>query len=456
MKDRDYPSLGKILFVVGLSACLAWGLPAYVSSQDDPRKVSELPPDIGRTDLSIKDLPPEVRELLLKMSKAKAGPKKLYWKKPKPMISGGVGGGPSAPRWASSPENLFYNEGVEYLYQGEYFKAASKFQEVLRHNPRNGGAIFNSGLAYAFQGHYDKALAEFSKYLTMDTKDAEAYYSRGLVYTQKGQYDQALADLKKALEINSKDAQTYYLLGFIRLKKGDLDQAGRDYQKASGLDPDLIRQFREGKSELDTYASLLEGKKPVGKAAAAPQADTAHKQQALAYARRKEYDQALSELNQAIKIDAKDAESYNNRGSIYTFKGRYQEALADFDQALKLNPRYAKAHYNRGLAYYYLGNYQNALADLTKAIELNPKDAEAYHNRGLAHNQLGQTERALEDFNMTIALNPKLADAYFNKAAALERTGDASEAREAYQAFLKYAPAEATDRIKYARQKVTQ
>ena len=38
----------------------------------------------------------------------------------------------------------------------------------------------------------------------------------------------------------------------------------------------------------------------------------------------------------------------------------------------------------------------------------------------------------------------------------MEWSGDASEAREAYQAILKYGPPEAADRIKYARQKVTQ
>jgi len=57
---------------------------------------------------------------------------------------------------------------------------------------------------------------------------------------------------------------------------------------------------------------------------------------------------------------------------------------------------------------------------------------------------------------MTIFLKPDLADVYFNKATALERFSNEGEAQKAYQAFLKYAPSDATERIKHARQKVTQ
>jgi tetratricopeptide (TPR) repeat protein len=184
------------------------------------------------------------------------------------------------------------------------------------------------------------------------------------------------------------------------------------------------------------------------------QGGSRHQQQALAAAKKGNYDEAITEFTRALESDPKDAEAYNNRGSMYTFKRRYDQALADFDKALELHPRYAKAYYNRALAYYYQGNYDRAIADLSKAIELSPKDAEAYNNRGLAYDQKQDYDKAIQDFNVALILNPKLADAYFNKAVSCERSGLKDEAREAYTAFLKLAPPEARDQIEQAKSKI--
>jgi tetratricopeptide (TPR) repeat protein len=43
--------------------------------------------------------------------------------------------------------------------------------------------------------------------------------------------------------------------------------------------------------------------------------------------------------------------AYNNRGNAYTAKGEYDRAVQDYDQSIKLNPNYAKALNNRGVAY---------------------------------------------------------------------------------------------------------
>ena len=39
--------------------------------------------------------------------------------------------------------------------------------------------------------------------------------------------------------------------------------------------------------------------------------------------------------------------AYNNRGNAYTTKGEYDRAVQDYDQSIKLNPNYARAFNNR-------------------------------------------------------------------------------------------------------------
>jgi tetratricopeptide (TPR) repeat protein len=64
--------------------------------------------------------------------------------------------------------------------------------------------------------------------------------------------------------------------------------------------------------------------------------------------------------------------AFNNRGMSYRFKVQYERAIADYDQAIKLEPRYAKAWNNRGVAYRNMGDVDRAIADYSEAIRLNP------------------------------------------------------------------------------------
>ena len=58
-------------------------------------------------------------------------------------------------------------------------------------------------------------------------------------------------------------------------------------------------------------------------------------------------DSALANFNQAIRLDPKLAEAYDNRGSIYDGKGDYARAIADYDEALKLDPKLESATNHR-------------------------------------------------------------------------------------------------------------
>ncbi len=384
------------------------------------------------------------------------------WKMRQPMRStmGPTGGYYVVPAGvgASTPENLYF-QGIKSLSQGQFEEAVGRLSKCLEQNSKFGEAYINRGLAYALQGRYEQAISDCNKFIEIDPKDHEAYYNRGVTYAQKGQYDLALTDFNQALKLRPQDAQTHYFRGFVNYKKGWMDKAKADFQTALKVDPDYVKnaQFR-GTGELKTYGEILQGKRPApdpgSEEMAVKKEDVIHKKQALALARKGQYDEAITEFAKALEANPRDAEAYNSQGSTYTLKGQYDQALADFNKALELNPKYAKAYYNRALAYYYKGRYDEAIADLTKATELQPKDAEAYHNRGLAYDQKRSYDKAISDFNKAIALKPKLADAYFNKAVTCERAGREDEAREAYAAFVKLAPPEAAAQVEQAKKRL--
>lgn len=90
-----------------------------------------------------------------------------------------------------------------------------------------------------------------------------------------------------------------------------------------------------------------------------------------AYYRKGEYDRALGDFEQAIRLDAKNAFAYNNRGNVYQRNGQYDRAIADYDQAIRLKPDYADAFYGRGRARQKNGDVAGGDGDLAQAKRLD-------------------------------------------------------------------------------------
>ncbi len=93
------------------------------------------------------------------------------------------------------------------------------------------------------------------------------------------------------------------------------------------------------------------------------------------------------------------AAAYNNRGTVYDEKGEYDRAIADYGQALRLKPDYPHAYKNRGRMQFYGGNFRAAALDVAKALELSPTDAYAALWLHLAQVRAGQDGRVTLEKN---------------------------------------------------------
>jgi tetratricopeptide (TPR) repeat protein len=91
------------------------------------------------------------------------------------------------------------------------------------------------------------------------------------------------------------------------------------------------------------------------------------------YYTKNDYDHALADCNQALRMEGESAIGYNRRGLIWYQMKRYDTAIADFNQALRIDANFAYAYYNRGLARRAKGETGGAAADEAEAIRLDPK-----------------------------------------------------------------------------------
>lgn len=118
------------------------------------------------------------------------------------------------------------------------------------------------------------------------------------------------------------------------------------------------------------------------------------------------------------KKNSEDALLYFKRAKLQKNSGKIEAALSDYNEAIRLNSGYTSALYNRGNLYRDMEQYGNAICDYTKAIEIERDFAEAYINRALCLEATGKIPEALTDYTMAIHLDGNNALAFYNRGNA--------------------------------------
>ena len=87
------------------------------------------------------------------------------------------------------------------------------------------------------------------------------------------------------------------------------------------------------------------------------------------------YDDAIEDINKAIKLFPNFAHAYYNRANLHTISNQLPEAYDDYTKAIELNPNFGEAYYNRGLVQIFMKDTRKGCLDLSKAGELGIENA---------------------------------------------------------------------------------
>jgi arylsulfatase A-like enzyme/Tfp pilus assembly protein PilF len=182
----------------------------------------------------------------------------------------------------------------------------------------------------------------------------------------------------------------------------------------------------------------------------------------------REYDKALSLLDQVISDDPGIMEARQVRANIYLQLDRAEEAAEECKEALKIDPEYNAAIFTLAQAYKKLKRYDEAVAGFERALQLDPRDAKPHVNLGelyldrkdfdkaifhlekaisvdpehssQAHNLLGATllekkmpEQAEKELLLALEMRPRIPDAHYNLGLVYEEKGDLKRAMEEYK-----------------------
>ena len=154
----------------------------------------------------------------------------------------------------------------------------------------------------------------------------------------------------------------------------------------------------------------------------------------------RQYTKALAALDEAIRLDPKTAEAFNQRGNAHFAMGDRQKAIADYSEAIRLAPQSADPYSNRGYAYKQQGDLAKAIADYGEAIRREPANAEYFNLRGIAHYDADQLDKALADYTEAVRLDPKFKSPYYNRGMVHRDRGDDQAAIADFTAALRIDP----------------
>ncbi|MEQ1616573.1 MAG: tetratricopeptide repeat protein [Hyphomicrobiaceae bacterium] len=101
------------------------------------------------------------------------------------------------------------------------------------------------------------------------------------------------------------------------------------------------------------------------------------------------------------------------RALSYSLKGNYDQAIRDYDQAIRIVPDFAVALNNRAWAYFKSGRPEMGIVDVEKSLALDPSSAHTYDTRAHIKQWGGRPSAALADYERAMAFGgPRMIKLY--------------------------------------------
>lgn len=146
------------------------------------------------------------------------------------------------------PENQL-ELGYAYQQQGRYDDALERYEEVLRTEEANTGALYNKGVVLMALGRAKDAEAVYWDLLQVAPDHVLAAKALGEYYVQKKHYKSALVAIEPVLKLQPQYADLQYLAGYSCEMLELRPQAIEYYRGALTYNPDHV-EARDGLSRL--------------------------------------------------------------------------------------------------------------------------------------------------------------------------------------------------------------
>jgi tetratricopeptide (TPR) repeat protein len=206
-------------------------------------------------------------------------------------------------------------------------------------------------------------------------------------------------------ERRDREFNEVYARGVQQFDSGQARQAIASFEEAFRLRPDARALAQRGRAHVDV----------------------------------REYDRALADSDEALRLDPENALAYRVRGSVLVALRRYEEAVASLTKAIDLDPQAVIPRRNRANAYLHLRRWPDADKDLDAWFRLARQDPALYEMRSILNAAQGHWAEAARDYALTGSREASAGGALFTEAAAHLADGDRARYRDICGRLLKMA-----------------
>ncbi|MBF0433619.1 MAG: tetratricopeptide repeat protein, partial [Fibrobacteria bacterium] len=253
--------------------------------------------------------------------------------------------------------------------------------------------------------------ADGIKKIIAPAADYQRYLDRAKDLILEGKVAEALELAQRAVKSNKDYADAQSTLAYVLQQQGKLDEAEQFY-KAAIENNSADHAFNNNDFNYVNLGVILN-----------------HKRQ---------YNQAISVFNKAVKENPKSVSAYYNWGVALAGLEKPDSAISLFVKALELSPELSYAHIEIGRIYTEKGEHKKAVQEYYKALRKGLTNYRTYLLLGSALEAVNDFDGALTQYNQ--AIKQKSTDGYlYNKRAQLYyKKGELKKSIGEYTKALKY------------------
>lgn len=331
--------------------------------------------------------------------------------------------------------------GQNALYFEDYMLSIQYFNQVIQAKPYLAQPYFFRAIAKLNLEDYAGAKEDATLAIERNPFITDAYEVRGVALQNMGKLEEAVADYDKALSLLPENKGILFNKALAEEELKNYDTAQECYSQLlkahPRFDSGYIGRARLYLAQGDTISALADLDKAIELNKNAINAYVIRAD--ISIKREKDYERALEDMNEAIKLQPHYAGFFINRAFLRYNLDDYFGAMADYDYAISLDPTNVVAYFNRGLLLAEVHGNDRAIQDFTKVLQLNTDDYRALLNRSRLYEETGNYNLAIEDLNKVIARFPDFYGLYFSRMGIYEKMGDRKNAEKDYNKAMALA-----------------
>ena len=261
----------------------------------------------------------------------------------------------------------------EYKSRGEYHKALEYLEYALDLDSTLSHVRLNLGWSHFMLEDFDAASEVFSECIRRHQNDAYAFYGRGLAQSEIGKYQLAIEDLTEAIRLDPNISEAHFSLGTCFSKVGRRRDSIAAFSECLRLDPEHPPALL---SRGTTYA--LFGQREAALVDLTKHIDMEPNNWVALHCRARVNLPLTNYLNAVSDFDgALDAcpdlgklahVTFLERGFCHAMNGDFQEAMSDYNEAIKLDSHNFRVYVNRAKVFQNMGDTKAAENDIEKAL----------------------------------------------------------------------------------------